>query len=123
MAVTQWWENRNNKAIASKLHIPLEKLQGVSITSATTHAIKLKKNKFQVVDQISADGKYFPQEKEEFQEEMLRQAKELYSGRPGIQLDYEQLKKGMELETDQPEDTIHFIPHAQTPKNPNRSSH
>ena len=111
VAVTQWWENRNNKAMASKLHIPLEKLQGVSITSATTHAIKLKKNKFQVVDQISANGKYFPQEKEEFQEEMLRQAKELYSGRPGIRLDYEHLKKGMKLDTDQPEDTVDFIAH------------
>ena len=29
---------------------------------------------------------------------MLRQAKELYSGRPGIRLDYEHLKKGMELD-------------------------
>ena len=43
VAVTQWWENRNNKAMASKLHIPLEKLQGVSITSGTTHASNLKR--------------------------------------------------------------------------------
>ena len=42
---------------------------------------------------------------------MLCQAKELYSGRPGIRLDYEHLKKGMELDTDQPEDTVDFIAH------------
>ena len=95
--IAQWWENRNNKAMATKLHFPLEKLKGVSITSATTHAIKLKKNKFQVVDKISADGKYFPKEKAKFQEEMLQQSQELYSGRPEIALDIEHVKKGMEL--------------------------
>ena len=69
--IARWWENRTNKAMAAKLHFPLEKLRGVSITSATTHAIKLKKNKFQVVDEISADRKHFRKEKAGFQEEML----------------------------------------------------
>ena len=61
--IARWWENRNNKAMAAKLHFPLEKVKSVSITSSTTHTIKLKKNKLQVVDEISADGKDFPKEK------------------------------------------------------------
>ena len=97
--------------MATKLHFPLEKLKGVSITSATTHAIKLKKNKFQVVDEISADGKYFLAEKAEFQEEMLKQAQELYSGRPDIALDIEHMHKGMELSPDAPEDKPDFLTH------------
>ena len=107
----QWWENRNNKAMAAKLHFPLEKLKGVSITSATTHAIKPKKNKFQVVDEIGANGKYFPTEKAEFLEEMLKQAQELYSRRPDIALDIEHMQKGMELSPDAPEDKLDFLTH------------
>ena len=109
--IAPWWENRNNKAMAAKLHFPLEKLKGVSITSTTTHATKLKKNNFPVVDKISADGKYFPTEKAEFQEEMLKQAQELYSGRPDIAVDIEHMKKGMEFSPDAPEDKPHFLTH------------
>ena len=107
--IAQWWENTNNKDMAAKLHFPFEKLKGVSITSATTHAIRLKKNKFQVVDEIGADGKQFPKEKAEFQEEMLKQAQELYSGRPDIALDHKHIKKGMELSLDAPEDKPDFL--------------
>ena len=109
--IAQWWENRNNEAMAAKLDFPLEKLKGVSITSATTHAIKLKKNKFQVVDEIKADGKYFPTEKAECHEELLKQAQEPYCGRPDIALDIEHMRKGMELSPDAPEDKPDFPTH------------
>ena len=109
--LARWWENKNNKAMAAKLHFPLENLKGVSITSATTHAIKIKNNKFKVVDEINADGKHFPKEKTEFQEEMLKQAQELYSGRPHIALDHEHIKRGMEMSPDPPEEKPDFLTH------------
>ena len=60
--IARWWENTNNEAMAAKLHFPVEKLKDVSITSTTNDTIKLKKNKFKVVDKISADRKHFPKE-------------------------------------------------------------
>ena len=68
-------------------------MKELSITSVTTHTIKLKKNKFQVVDKISADKVLFAKEKNEFLEEMLHQAQELCCGRPHISLDNEHRKE------------------------------
>ena len=94
--------------MAAKLHFPLEKIKSVSITSATTHAIKLK---FQVVDEISAHGKHFPKEKAEFHEEMSKQAQELHSGRSYMALDHEHIKKHMKLSPEVQEDKPDFLKH------------
>ena len=42
---------------------------------------------------------------------MLKQAQELYSGRPDIALDHEHIKKSMELSPDAPEDKPDFLTH------------
>ena len=106
-----WWENRNNKAMAAKLYFPFQKLKGVCITLATTHTIKLKKNNFRVVDEISADGKHFPKEKAEFQAEMLKQAQEFNSGRPDLALDHKHINRGMNLSPVAPKDKPYFLTH------------
>ena len=109
--IAQRWENRSNKRDGSETPLPSGKIERSLIMSPTTHAIKLKNNKFQVVDEISADGKYFPKEKPQLQEEMLKQAQDLYSRRLDIALDHEHVKNGMERSLDAPEDKTDFLTH------------
>ena len=56
-------------------HLPPKKLSRLSIMRATSHAIKPKKNRFQVVNHVLTDGTYFPTKKDKFLEEILWQAK------------------------------------------------
>ena len=63
------------------------------------------------MDVISADAKHFPKIETEFQKEMLKQAQELYGGRPDTTLDHKHIKRGMEMSPDAPEDNPDFLTH------------
>ena len=116
--VAQWWQQRHNEATSSALRVKLTKLQGVSITSVTAKAIRVRSAKFTPVTEISADGATFATTAPDFKREALAQAKELYSGREGLSMDLSRMTGAIATDNSPSHDDLDFISHMRTHTRP-----
>lgn len=91
-AVRTWWADRADEAALALLRLDGARLLGTSITSQTSHSLRLRPQKFQRLCSISADGLHFPTDPAAFRAAVLRQARNLYGGRPGIRMDIPRLR-------------------------------
>lgn len=85
-ALEAWWQAGADSAFVDLLKLDKLRLKGVSITSQTSAALRLKVKKMQPLDRVSPDGAVFPSDPADFKAEVLRQARELYAGRAGAQM-------------------------------------
>ena len=60
LAVSAWWEAREEAALADMLHLDRRSLQGVSVTKATSRSLQLSATKFESLSRVSPDGVYYP---------------------------------------------------------------
>lgn len=95
--IRSWWATRCDDAVLTLLRIDEQKLCGVAITSQTAAALRLRSSRVQRVSRISADGVVFPRGASEFRAEVLRQARELYGGRPGVGIDLPRLQHAIAI--------------------------
>ena len=95
--VDEWWQARADEAMATLLRLEHRRLVGTTITKQTGPAMRLRPSRVQPISQISADGQVFPTDPAEFKAEVLCQARELYAGRPGVQMDWGRLRTGSQL--------------------------
>ena len=85
--VTARWSSRADEAAAALLRLDTFQLHGVEITAQTARSLRLRPPRFQRLATMSADGHSFPADPAGFWDEVLRQARELYGGRPGVRMD------------------------------------
>lgn len=90
-AAAAWWQAQADDAFIAQLKLDKLRLQGVSITSQTAAALRLKVRKMMPLDKVSPDGVRFPTDPADFRAEVLRQARELYAGRAGAGMDTDKL--------------------------------
>ena len=113
-AVRTWWADRADEAALALLRLDGARLLGTSITSQTSHSLRLRPQKFQRLSSISADGQHFPTDPADFRAAVLQQARNLYGGRPGIRMDIPRLRLALHgaphpAETDSPDFPTHML--------------
>lgn len=90
-----WWATRADEATATLLRLESASLLGVNITSQTSHALRLRPQRFSRMASISADGISFPSDPADFRAAVLEQARDLYGSRPGLRMDLARLRPGI----------------------------
>ncbi len=98
-AIADWWRQRADDAIIALLRLDRRRLLGTAITAQTGTSLRLTAKRLHTVDHVSPDGLHFPIEPSEFKDEVLRQAREMYSGRSGLRMDLPRLHGGITAST------------------------
>ena len=109
--VKAWWTKKQNAAMAASIGVDMHRLKGTNITSQTARVLRISSQKFRIIDKVSADGKHFPTDPEEFGQELQRQAQGMYSNRPGTFMDAPYIRRGADKYNTAPhlQDTPDFI--------------
>ena len=113
-AVEEWWAAREVAAAASLLRLDHRQLRDLRITSDTARALRLRTVKVQPVHQVSVDGVSYPSAPAELRAEIWRQAKELYTCRAGIPVEYDVLLRGAALLGPTTPDQLDFFTYMQS---------
>ena len=92
--VKAWWTKKQDAAMAASIGVDMHRLKGTNITSQTARVLRISSQKFRIIDKVSADGKHFPTDSEEFGQELQRQAQEMYSNKPRTFMDAPYIRRG-----------------------------
>ena len=98
----RWWSERNTFAFAKTLGVSLGQANGVSITKLTSRQLGVKDQRFQLVEEVSPNGLYFPSKKGTFMAEMERQASDMHCVKEGLGCDLQRLQTSIALCPDPP---------------------
>ena len=96
-SVAAWLRQRVDEPACIALRLQRVKLRGVSITSQTARFLRLSGARVLPINSISPDGVTFPREPAVFRGEVARQARDLYGGRAGLEMDADRLLRGAAL--------------------------
>ena len=102
---SEWWGSEHNAlAFAKTPGVSLGQGNWVSVTKLTSRQLRVKVQRFQLVDQVSPDGQYFPSEKGAFMAEMECQASDMHCAKEGVGYDVQWLHTSIALCPDLPPD-------------------
>ena len=99
---SRWWSERADDAVTTLLRLDRAQLSGVNITDQTGRVLRIRPQRFQRLDSISADGTHFPSDPQAFRAETFLQARDLYGGRPSLRMDVPRLRCAIRAVVDAP---------------------
>ena len=97
MGSERWWSERNAPAFTKFIGVSLGQADGVSLTKLTTRQLRVKYQRFQLVEEVSPDALYFPFDKGAFMAEKERHASNMHCAKEGLGYDLHRLQTGIAL--------------------------